>query len=274
MSENSRRSVTVRFDKEVHDRLQALSQTSGENITELVRNLVERALKQDTSTELLARSKTLGDQLDRLEHNVATLLPWLHQRLGTLEQLVCAVDTNAIRRAPVEHMKLRHLWRNTRYALFELQGICCHLLQHLDGHALQLEQGVALVAPQMAQLHVLDRRPANGVGVDRTHQLLERAEAPVQRWQVGGDVVLEAVELVGERLAACQQLGARVLSQRALDQVADQLGDILAAGLAQRLQAVVHLLLEAHGDRSSAVLTHSGLPVVGGSRREGWRESR
>ena len=139
MSENSRRSVTVRFEKEVHDRLQALSQTSGENVTELVRNLVERALRQDSSIELLARSQAIADQLDRLEHNVATHLPALHQRLGTLEQLVCAVDANAIRRAPVEHMKLRHLWRNTRYALFELQGICCHLLQqtmHTNGHKL------------------------------------------------------------------------------------------------------------------------------------------
>lgn len=139
MSENSRRSVTVRFEKDVHERLQALSQTSGENVTELVRNLVERALNRDLSTELLARSHALAAQLDRLEHNVATHLPSLHQRLGTLEQLVCAVDANAIRRAPVEHMKLRHLWRNTRYALFELQGICCHLLQqtmHTNGHKL------------------------------------------------------------------------------------------------------------------------------------------
>ena len=139
MSENSRRSVTVRFEKEVHDRLQALSQTSGENVTELVRNLVERALRQDTSTELLARSQALADQLDRLEHNIATHLPALHRRLGALEQLVCAVDANAARRAPVEHMKLRHLWRNQRYALFELQGICCHLLQqtmHTNGHKL------------------------------------------------------------------------------------------------------------------------------------------
>ncbi|MGE3738213.1 MAG: hypothetical protein AB7I59_01745 [Geminicoccaceae bacterium] len=139
MSENTKRSVTVRFEREVHERLQALSQTSGENLTELVRNLVERALKQDSSTELLARSQAIADQLDRLEHNVATHLPALHQRLGTLEQLVCAVDANAIRRAPVEHMKLRHLWRNQRYALFELQDICCHLLQqtmHTNGHKL------------------------------------------------------------------------------------------------------------------------------------------
>ena len=139
MSENTKRSVTVRFERDVHERLQALSQTSGENLTELVRNLVERALNRDLSTELMARSHALAAQLDRLEHNVATHLPALHQRLGTLEQLVCAVDANAIRRAPVEHMKLRHLWRNTRYALFELQGICCHLLQqtmHTNGHKL------------------------------------------------------------------------------------------------------------------------------------------
>ena len=39
MSENSKRPVTVRFDKEVHDRLQQMSQDSGESITELVRKL-------------------------------------------------------------------------------------------------------------------------------------------------------------------------------------------------------------------------------------------
>jgi hypothetical protein len=139
MSESNKRSVFVRFDRNVHDRLQALSQTSGENITELVRNLVERALKQDSSTELLARSQALADQLDRLEHNVATYLPALQQRLGTLEQLVCAVDANAIRRAPVEHMKLRHLWRNQRCALFELQRMAIQALQqtmHTNGHKL------------------------------------------------------------------------------------------------------------------------------------------
>ena len=139
MSENTKRSVFVRFEKDVHERLQALSQTSGENLTELVRNLVERALRQDTSEELLARSHALAAQLERLEHNVATHLPALHQRLGTLEQLVCAVDTNAIRRAPVEHMKLRNLWRNTRYALFELQRLANQVLQqtmHTNGHKL------------------------------------------------------------------------------------------------------------------------------------------
>jgi len=139
MSESSKRSVTVRFEREVHERLQALSQTSGENITELVRSLVERALKQDSSTELLARSQALADQLDRLEHNVAAHLPALHQRLGTLEQLVCAVDANAIRRAPVEHMKLRHLWRNTRCGLFEVQRMAIQVLQqtmHTNGYKL------------------------------------------------------------------------------------------------------------------------------------------
>jgi hypothetical protein len=66
-------------------------------------------------------------------------LPALHQRLGTLEQLVCAVDANAIRRAAVEHMKLRHLWRKNRYALFELQLLANQvLLQTMltNGHKL------------------------------------------------------------------------------------------------------------------------------------------
>ena len=35
MSENSKRSVYVRFDKEVYDQLQQMSQDSGESITEL-----------------------------------------------------------------------------------------------------------------------------------------------------------------------------------------------------------------------------------------------
>ena len=104
-----------------------------------MRNLVERTLNQDSSTLLLARSQALAEQLERLEHTIATHLPSLHQRLGRLEQLVCAVDANAIRRAPVEHMKLRHLWRNQRYALFELQRMAIQLLQqtmHTNGHKL------------------------------------------------------------------------------------------------------------------------------------------
>ena len=135
----SKRSLHLRLDARLHDQLQQLASENGSSIPDLTRELLERAFNDRTHLKLLTQSKRTAEQLDRLEHNVAQILPSLHQRLGTLEQLVCAVDANAIRRAPVEHMKLRHLWRNTRYALFELQGICCHLLQqtmHTNGHKL------------------------------------------------------------------------------------------------------------------------------------------
>ena len=135
----SKRSLHLRLDARLHDQLQQLASENGSSIPDLTRELLERAFNDRTHLKLLAQSKRTTEQLERLEHNVAQILPSLHQRLGTLEQLVCAVDANAIRRAPVEHMKLRHLWRNTRYALFELQGICCHLLQqtmHTNGHKL------------------------------------------------------------------------------------------------------------------------------------------
>ena len=45
-----------------------------------------------------------------------------------------------------------------------------------------------------------------------------------------------------ECLRLHEQLGMRVVLERALDQVAHQLGDALAAVLAQLLQLVVHLL--------------------------------
>lgn len=135
----SKRSLHLRLDARLHDQLQQLASESGSSVPDLTRELLERAFNDRTHLELLAQSKRTTEQLDRLEHNIATHLRALHQRLGTLERLVCAVDANAVRRAPVEHMKLRHLWRNQRYALFELQGIASQLLQqtmHTNGHKL------------------------------------------------------------------------------------------------------------------------------------------
>ena len=139
MQDNRRQQLGLRLDPATMERLEALSRKTGTPITTLGREILQSALRDDSQAEQTALLETTITQLERLEHNVAQILPALHQRLGTLEQLVCAVDANAIRRAPVEHMKLRHLWRNTRYALFELQGICCHLLQqtmHTNGHKL------------------------------------------------------------------------------------------------------------------------------------------
>ena len=139
MQDNRRQQLGLRLDPATMERLEALSRKTGTPITTLGREILQSALRDDSQAEQTALLEIAITQLERLEHNVATLLPALHQRLGTLEQLVCAVDANAARRAPVEHMKLRHLWRNQRYALFELQGICCHLLQqtmHTNGHKL------------------------------------------------------------------------------------------------------------------------------------------
>ena len=139
MQDNRRQQLGLRLDPATMERLEALSHKTGTPITTLGREILQSALRDDSQAEQTALLEIAITQLERLEHNVATLLPALHQRLGTLEQLVCAVDANAVRRAPVEHMKLRHLWRNQRYALFELQGICCHLLQqtmHTNGHKL------------------------------------------------------------------------------------------------------------------------------------------
>jgi len=122
MQDNRRQQLGLRLDPATMERLEALSHKTGTPITTLGREILQSALRDDSQAEQTALLETAITQLDRLEHNVATHLPALHQRLGRLEQLVCAVDANAARRAPVEHMKLRHLWRNQRYALFELQG--------------------------------------------------------------------------------------------------------------------------------------------------------
>ena len=139
MQDNRRQQLGLRLDPATMERLEALSRKTGTPITTLGREFLQNALKDDSQAEQATMLETAITRLERLEHNVAQILPSLHQRLGTLEQLVCAVDANAVRRAPVEHIKLRHLWRNTRYALFEVQAICCHLLQHTmhtNGHKL------------------------------------------------------------------------------------------------------------------------------------------
>ena len=139
MQDNRRQQLGLRLDPATMERLEALSRKTGTPITTLGREILQSALRDDSQAEQTALLETTITQLERLEHNVAQILPALHQRLGTLEQLVCAVDANAIRRAPVEHMKLRHLWRNTRYALFELQRLANQVLQqtmHTNGHKL------------------------------------------------------------------------------------------------------------------------------------------
>ena len=58
-------------------------------------------------------------------------LPALHERLGSLEQLVCAADGNAARRGEIAWTKQRHLFTNSRYATWELQEVIRHVLEYV-----------------------------------------------------------------------------------------------------------------------------------------------
>ena len=130
MSENSKRPVTVRFDKEVHDRLHQLSQDSGESITELVRKLVERALKEDTRAELLVQMQALARRVAQVEQMLGHVLPTLHQRLVGIEQLICSADANAARRYTLDFARHYDLFKSTRYGVWELQTIIVHVLEY------------------------------------------------------------------------------------------------------------------------------------------------
>jgi predicted DNA-binding protein len=130
MSENSKRPVTVRFDKEVHERLQQMSQDSGDSITELVRNLVERALEKNTHTELLVQTQALTRRVAQIEQMLGHALPTLHQRLAGIEQLICSADANAARRDALDFARHYDLFKSTRYGIWELQTVIVHVLEY------------------------------------------------------------------------------------------------------------------------------------------------
>ena len=130
MSENSKRPVTVRFDKEVHDRLQQMSQDNGDSITELVRNLVERALEKNTHTELLVQTQALTRRVAQIEQMLGHALPTLHQRLAGIEQLICSADANAAQRDALDFARHYNLFSSTRYGIWELQTIIVHVLEY------------------------------------------------------------------------------------------------------------------------------------------------
>ncbi len=130
MSENSKRPVTVRFDKEVHERLQQMSQDSGDSITELVRNLVERALEKNTHTELLVQTQALTRRVAQIEQMLGHALPTLHQRLAGIEQLICSADANAASRYALDFTRHYDLFKSTRYGIWELQTVIVHVLEY------------------------------------------------------------------------------------------------------------------------------------------------
>ena len=132
MSENSKRSVTVRLDKEVHDQLQQLSQDSGESITELVRDLVERALKDDTHTGARSCRRRPLRTTRCAASSRCSAMPCrhLHQRLVGIEQLICSADANAAQRYALDFARHYNLFSSTRYGIWELQTIIVHVLEY------------------------------------------------------------------------------------------------------------------------------------------------
>ena len=134
---SGKRSLHLRLEAKQHDQLQQLATENGSSITDLVRELLERALGDQTHLALLAHTKATEQKIGSLQQTIATMLPALHQRMGTLERLVCTADANAVRRSQLDHAKRRRLYRPLRYALWELQQIALHLLQqsmHTNGH--------------------------------------------------------------------------------------------------------------------------------------------
>lgn len=128
--QNAKRSLHLRLETRQHERLQELASQNGTPITELVRELLERALEQDTSIEILTRTQAIATCLGVLEQRLGSALPALHDRLRTLEQLVCGVDANAARRREHDHARQNFLWASSRQGIWELQQLSCHLLEY------------------------------------------------------------------------------------------------------------------------------------------------
>lgn len=136
--DNARRVLHIRVDARQHDRLHELARHSRTAVAEVVRELLERALDPSANVELLTRTRVISNHLTALERQLGRALPTLHERLGTVEQLVCTIDANAVRRGEIEHQKHRKWWSATRYGIWELQRVMIHVLEYAlrtDGHS-------------------------------------------------------------------------------------------------------------------------------------------
>jgi hypothetical protein len=138
------------------------------------------------------------------------------------------------------------------------------VLEHMDDDRLQLPDAVARRGEQVVVSGEVERVALHRVGIGAADQLLDASETLVQCRQGMTEHLFDLSNASCECVRLHEQLGMRVFLERALDQVAHQLGDAVAAVLAHLLQPLVHLLVEAHGDRSLAVLTHQSFPSGGG----------
>ena len=127
---SGKRSLHLRLDAKLHDELQQLAGEAGGSIADLVRDLLERALRDRTHLDILNYAKATARKLDQLAQAQANGLAALHQRLGGIEQLICSADANAARRYALDFARHHNLFESTRYGIWELQTVIIHVLEY------------------------------------------------------------------------------------------------------------------------------------------------
>ena len=78
---SGKRSLHLRLDAKLYDDLQQLAGEAGSSIADLVRDLLERALRDRTHLDILNYAKATAHKLDELAQAQARTLQMLHQRL-------------------------------------------------------------------------------------------------------------------------------------------------------------------------------------------------
>ena len=127
---SGKRSLHLRLDAKLHDELQQLAGEAGRGIADLVRDLLERALRDRTHLDILNYAKATERKLDTLAQAQARTLQMLHQRLVGIEQLICSADANAASRYTLDFARHYNLFSSTRYGIWELQTIIVHVLEY------------------------------------------------------------------------------------------------------------------------------------------------
>ena len=127
---SGKRSLHLRLEARLHDELQQLAGEAGRGIADLVRDLLERALRDRTHLDILNYAKATARKLDELAQAQADALTALHQRLAGIEQLICSADANAAQRDALDFARHFNLFSSTRYGIWELQTIIVHVLEY------------------------------------------------------------------------------------------------------------------------------------------------
>ena len=127
---SGKRSLHLRLEARLYDELQQLAGEAGSSIADLVRELLERALRDRTHLDILTDVKATGQKLDRLAQAQAGALTTFQQRLSTIEQLICSADANAASRYTLDFARHYDLFKSTRYGIWELQTIIVHVLEY------------------------------------------------------------------------------------------------------------------------------------------------